>query len=341
LEDHELSNFPSSRRTVAAASLVALMAGCSGNNIAPSSSLAGANDAIAGQSKSPSQYRALANGQVRETGSPALSRGWMSPEAATDKNVIYWGNYDSSTINIYASKGVNGKLLGQITTGLSNPERLFVDKDGSVYATNIGNSTVTAYKAGATSPFLTISTGVNGPTGLTVDAAGTVYVANVDGNTITEYPKGKTSPSITIDASAEYLATDAKDNLYASEYPNVEEYAKGSTTGTSLGLTIGSPGALEVDRKGNLIVLDSSNDDADYFPAGKTSPSKQIPLGGFPFGFSLSKNEKTLYVSNSEGSQFEIQSLAYPNGKAPKVKLSPSSNGDWPIAISPDSVLGS
>jgi sugar lactone lactonase YvrE len=340
-----LSSFLSSRRVAAAALLTTvMMAGCSGNSVAPTSSVAGANDAIAGQSKSPSQYRALSNGQiVHGTVSPALSRGWMSPDAATNKNVIYWGNYDSSTINIYASKGVNGKLLGQITTGLSDPERLFVDKNGSVYASNIGNNTITAYKAGATSPFLTISTGVDAPTGLTVDAAGTVYVANVGSNTITEYPKGKTSPSVTVNLSGspEYLATDSKDNLYASVDVGVVKIKKGKTSGTDLNLSIGSAGALEVDSKGNLIVLDSSNDNADYFPAGKKSPSKQIPLGGFPFGFSLSKNEKTLYVSNSEGSQFEIQSLAYPNGKAPKVKLSPSSNGQWPIAISPDTVLGS
>lgn len=308
--------------------------------MAPSGSSAGAGNSVAGQSRSLSQYRALSNGQgVRLEASPALIRGWMSPEAKTDKNAIYWGNYDTSTITIYSAKGVNGKELGQISTGLNNPERLFVDKDGSVYATNIGNNTVTAYKAGATTPFLTISTGIDGPTGLTVDAAGTVYVANVDSDTITEYPKGKTSPSITIDAAAEYLATDANDNLYAAEYPSIEKYAKGSTSGTSLALALGSPGALEVDTNGTIIVLDESNNDLDYFPAGKTSPSKQIAVGGFPFGIALSKNNKQIYISNSEGSYFIVQTLSYPNGKAPKTKLS-TNVGGWPISVNPNNVLG-
>ena len=334
-----LSSFPSSRRSGAAAIVtIAMLAGCSGNSIAPTSSVPGAS--AGAQRSSRTQVRALSDGRgVRGNVSPATSHGWMSPEAKTDNNAVYWGNYDTNTITIYSAKGVNGKELGQITTGLNNPERLFVDKDGSIYATNIGNSTVTAYKAGATTPFLTLSNGVNGPTGLTVDAAGTVYVANVDGDTITEYPKGKTSPSITIDASAEYLATDAKDNLYAAEYPNVEEYAKGSTTGTSLGLSIGSPGALEVDSKGNLIVLDESTDDLDYFPAGKTSPSKEIAIGGFPFGIALSKNNKQIYISNLEGSNFLVQSLAYPNGKKPKSKLS-TNVGGWPISVNPNNVLG-
>jgi hypothetical protein len=329
-------NFPSPRRTAAAAFLtMTMMAGCSANSIAPTNAGSGAG-------VSPNQFRALANGQARITNaSPARSQGWMSPDAATAKNGIYWGSYDSSTITLYSSKGVNGKELGQITTGLSNPERLFVDAAESVYATNIGNNTVTAYKAGAKSPFLTISTGVNSPTGLTVDAAGTVYVANVGNNTITEYKKGKTSPSLTITTpgSAEYLATDSKDNLYASIGEAVEQYPKGSSTGTDLGLTIGSPGALEVDSKGNLIVLDNSNNDVDYFPAGKTQPSKQVPLGGFPFALSLSKNEKQLYVSNSEGSTFVIQSVAYPKGSSPKNKLT-TNGGEWPVAVSPDAVLG-
>ena len=336
-----MSIFPTSRRTAAGAFLIALaMAGCSGNSIAPTGSGAGAGNAVAGQSRSLSQYRALSNGRgVRLEASPAFIRGWMSPEAKTDKNLIYWGNYDTNTITIYSSKGVNGKELGQITTGLSNPERLFVDKTGSVYATNLGNNTVTAYKAGATTPFLTISTGIDGPTGLTVDAAGTVYVANVDSDTITEYPKGKTSPSITIDAAAEYLATDSDDNLYAAQYPSIVKYAKGSTSGTSLSLSLGSPGALEVDTKGTIIVLDESNNDLDYFPAGKTSPSKQIAVGGLPFGIALSKNNKQIYISNLVGSNFLVQTVAYPNGKAPKTKLS-TNVGGWPISVNPNNVLG-
>jgi hypothetical protein len=301
-----------------------------------SSSGAGADVA-----RTPNQVRAISNGQgVRSNVKPATSHGWMLPEAKTDKNVFFWGDYDSSTITLYDNKGTNGKEIGQITTGLSNPERLFVDKDGSVYASNIGNNTITAYKAGATTPFLTISNGINGPTGITVDAAGTVYVANVDGDTITEYPKGKTSPKITISASAEYLATDSKDNLYAAEFPSVEVYKKGSMTGTALNLTIGSPGALEVAKDGTVIIIDGSTNNLDYFPAGKTSPSASIALGGFPFGIALNKANSQVYISNLDSSDFEIQSVAYPKGKTPKIKFENSSTGGWPLSVSPNNVLG-
>ena len=131
-----------------------------------------------------------------------------------------------------------------------------------------------AYPTGAVGNV--VSNGVNEPTGLTVDGAGTVYCANVGNSTVTEYPKGQTTPSVTLSVFGEYLATDAQDNLYVSNGSEVIEFAKGSTSGKNLNLVIGSPEAIEVDQSGNLIVLDWNNDDIDIFPAGQTSPSKQI-----------------------------------------------------------------
>jgi len=271
----------------------------------------------------------------------ARSRGWFSPDAKKRKNLIYWGDYDTNTITVYSAKGENGKEKGTITTGLSNPERLFVDAKGNVYATNIGNSTITAYKPGATSPFLTISDGVDRPTGLTVDAAGTVYCANVGDGTITVYKSGTTTPYLTISASGgpEYLATDKSDNLYAAVGTEVMEYPKGSSNGTDLGLDDSSPGALEVDKSGNIIVLDGQ-ETIDYFPAGKTEPSKQVSVSGYAYGLSLSKNEKELYVSVESGADFVIENVAYSNGSTLADKLTTDA-GDWPVAVSPDAALGS
>ena len=246
--------------------------------------------------------RRASEGLVRAPGHAANTRpGWISPEKRRHRKsaLIYWGSYFNSTIDIFSAKGTNPPMKGQITNGLSNPERLFVDKALSVYATNLGNDTITAYKRGATTPFLTISNGVSNPTGLTVDSAGTVYCANVGNDTVTVYPKGQTSPSLTISISGpEYLAIDGSDNLYVSTGLGVTEFAPGSTSGKALGLTIGSPGALEVDKAGNIIVIDSSANTIDVFPAGQTTPSKQIAVtAGSPFALSLNKAETAVYAS--------------------------------------------
>jgi hypothetical protein len=324
---------------LAAVSLLsALAAGCSASGTTPSSS---ANSIGAAQGRSLSETRALSNGQGGHAQAARSGVGWLSPDAKSKKNLIYWGNFYNNTITIYSAKGTNGKEEGTITTGLSEPERLFVDKSGDVYATNLGNNTITAYKPHQTSAFLTISNGVSNPTGITVDGAGTIYCGNFGNTTITVYPKGQTSPSETITppAAAEYLATDAQDNLYASTFNGVYKYGPGSTTGTNLGLSGADGGAIEVDRSGNIILLEAST--LDYFPAGQTTPSTQIYVAaGSPFALSLSKNEKQLYVSVDAGSQFLIQSIAYPNGSTLSNKLTTNA-GNWPVAASPDNALGS
>jgi hypothetical protein len=203
---------------MAIAILGSLAAGCSA---AGTSNGPAIGTAQPGAQRTLNDNRSLANG----FGSPSAAtgarpNGWVSPERKRrhKPTLFYWGNYDTNTITILSS---SGKQKGQITSGLYNPERLFVDKKGDVFATNIGyngssKNSITGYKPGQTTPFITITNGVNRPTGLTVDGAGTVYCANVGNNTITVYPKGQTSPSLTIPYFAEYLAPDAQDNLYAA-----------------------------------------------------------------------------------------------------------------------------
>jgi len=276
------------------------------------------------------------------------TRGWIEPDAKKSKNLIYWGNNLANVVAIF-SAGKHPKQKGQITDGISSPQRLFVDKSGNLYVTNNGYGyapygDITIYKPGVSSPKLTITNGVDNPTGLTVDAAGTVYCANVTfPASITEYAAGQSSPSLTIGLQynpAEYLAIDASDNLYASTLNGtVLEFAPGSTTGTNLNLQIGFAGALEVDRSGNVVVVDEDASTLDFFPAGQTTPSKTIHLyPDYPFALSLSKSQKKLYVTVSAGSQFTVQELSYPGGATLTTKIG-SDTGDWPIAVSPDAVL--
>jgi len=299
----------------------------------------------------PSAAASVRNRASRLTerrGASAQTRGWIAPEAKKSKKLIYWGNNLTNVVAIF-SAGNHPKQKGQISDGLSSPQRLFVDKSRNLYVTNNGYGyavygDITVYAPGSTSPKLTITDGVDNPTGLTVDAAGTVYCANVTfPATITEYPAGKTSPSLTIGLQynpAEYLAVDTSNNLYASTLNGtVLEFAPGSTSGTNLNLQIGYAGALEVDRSGNIVAVDEDASAIDFFPAGQTKPSKTISLNpDYPFALSLSKDEKNLYVTVSEGSRFSVQRLSYPGGTSLTTKIG-GDTGDWPIAASPDAVL--
>jgi hypothetical protein len=297
--------------------------------------------------------RQIADGLVKPPARAANTRpGWLSPDLRADKPpLIYWGDFFNNTIDVFSAEGVNPPLMGQITNGVSEPQRLFVDAKLDLYATNVGNNTITAYRHD-TKPFLTISNGVEGPTGLTVDAAGTVYAANTENETITEYPAGQTAPSLTITMppllTPEYLAVDRSGNLYVSvlggsTLSGVLEFSPGSTSGKNLGLVIGLAGALEVDRSGNIIIVDSASNQIDVFSPGQTTPSKQIAVtAGGPFALSLNGDETLLYatVETSSGG-FIVQDVDYPNGTAMENKITNvvTDGDEWPIAVSPDAVL--
>ncbi|MGA8534100.1 MAG: hypothetical protein WB615_08330, partial [Candidatus Tumulicola sp.] len=297
--------------------LGAVVAGCSTN-----SSVSPAGNAQLGPSPAANARRSLQLSQgFGEALTPRTRAStWMAPDLKGGALNIYWGDYYNNTITIYPRGAINPPEKGVITEGLSHPQRLFVDSVQTIYATNAGNNTITAYKRNATKPSLTIGTGVDNPTGLTVDAAGTVYCANTGGESVTVYPKGQTTPSLTIPiaGSPEYLAIDGSDNLYVSylggsKGTGVMEFAPGSTLGKDLGLDVSGSGPIAIDRSGNIILVDDYGLAIDIFPAGQTEPSKKIGVsGGEIFGLSLSEKEHKLFVSVESG-WFIVQQFDYPS----------------------------
>lgn len=131
--------------------------------------------------------------------------------------------------------------------------------------------------------------------------------------------------------------------LGGPQLSGVLEFPPGSTTGKDLGLVIGSADALEVDKTGNIIIIDFDSNQIDVFPPGQTTPSNQIPVtAGTPFALSLNGTETVLYatVETSSGG-FIVQDVAYPSGTTMENKITNfTTDGDeWPIAVSPDAVL--
>jgi hypothetical protein len=287
-------------------------------------------------------------------GPVALQHAPAAPGRAPAKikgGLIYSGDYYANTITIYPAKGTNPPPIGTITDGISSPERLFVDKKQNLYVSN--NTSVTAYNRGKTLPFLTITDGINRPTGIVAGSDGSIYVANAGTDSVSVYAAGQSSPSKTLamptNDDPQNLALDASNNLYvvylgySSPGTGIVEFPAGSTQSKDLGIAVGWPSAIEVDRKGNLIAL-MNGSSIEVFPPGKTQPSKEwaIPYGG-GFFLSLSQNEKKLYISSeADGSPltFIMLQLDYPNGKNLTNKIGNDlGQGAWSLSVSPDNVL--
>lgn len=274
-----------------------------------------------------------------------------APSASTSGNLIYSADYANSTIAIYPAKGVEPHPIGTITAGVSAPERLFVDKNQNLYVAN--NASVTVYAKGASQPSLTITKGLNRPTGIVTGSDGKVYVGNAGSNSVTVYAAGKTSPSKTIAMPAgdqpQNLALDASNHLYvmylASGSPGsgVVKFAAGSSKAKDLGIAVGWPSAIELDRNGNLIAV-VGGASIEVFPPGQTQPSHTWALPHSGSFLAFSQDEKKIYVSESLGwpsYRWIIQQLDYPNGTqfTNKILDGTFANNSWALAVSPDNVL--
>jgi SMP-30/Gluconolactonase/LRE-like region len=228
--------------------------------------------------------------------------------AAKHKATLFISDIDSDAIRLFPAKKKNPKQNGSITTGIDLPVNVAVDLHGMLYVANNGNSTVTEYSFGATSPSVTLSGGgLVYPNGIAVDNNGTVYVtsgATVGSCYVLVYPKGASTPSEQINGFdlPVGLAIDKSGNLYVGDALQdvVWEVPNGSTTPTKLTLNgLDDPVGLAIDPSNNLWVANNENSTVLGFHLGDSSAFATITSGlSGPYSIAFEKTG-TLFVGNS------------------------------------------
>jgi hypothetical protein len=115
---------------------------------------------------------------------------------------LYVANYYTSTISVFPpGKKSPGR---SISSGISYPNSLTVDKAGNLYVGNYGTpsgsltSSISVYSPGSSQPGRVLVNGVFGPFALAIDRSGKLYDANNGGDTVTVYAKGSSSPVETL-----------------------------------------------------------------------------------------------------------------------------------------------
>ncbi len=219
---------------------------------------------------------------------------------------VYVADDAKQDVDFYPQGVNNPKPCGKITTGISEPEGLYVDAKGKLYVANYGTSTVTEYAHGGKTPSLTINTAAPG-FDLFVGRDKTLYVAEATANAVAEYAQGATTPFLTlaINGGPHGVATDSHNNLYVSYLSNadgvshVEKFAPKASTGTDLGFTVSFSGEVKLDASDDVVIGDRNNNDIVYiYPPGQISPSRSIATpGGNPINFALDNTETLFYVS--------------------------------------------
>lgn len=244
----------------------------------------------------------------RQIESADARRGNGYLHRARRKATLFVSDIDADAIRLFPANKKNPKQNGSITTGISLPVNVAVDLHGMLYVANNGDSTVTEYPVGTTSPSVTLSGGqLIDPNGIAVDNKGTVYVtsgASAGSCYVLVYPKGASMPSEQINGFdlPVGLAIDKRGNLYVGDALQnaVWKVSKGSTTPTKLSLSgLDDPVGIAIDPSNNLWVANNQNNTALGFHLGDTSPFVTITSGlSGPYSIAFEKTG-TLFVGSS------------------------------------------
>jgi len=281
-----------------------LFAGCSGSNRAVQPPYV------------PSEPLAEGTPLPATVQAPALP-GWLAPETRSKSEpLLYVSVEETSQILIYPEADYNHSPIGMITSGVSDPWGLYVDKNGNLYVANQTN-TVTVYPAGSVNPSAVYSQDLCHPLFPMVDRQGDLFVANGRScgsgpATVVEYLPGSSTPYQVLQLPAtevDGMDFDAQDNLYVAYrvtanrgHGGIEKFAPGSTQGQILGMTVHKPQGLVVDAQGNILMVDTSKTTRDVvvYAPGARHPNVRVklPHGSIPNQIAITEKETKLFVSS-------------------------------------------
>lgn len=249
-----------------------------------------------------------------------LSHVASSPPAhypQSSQPLLYVGDYNQSTIDIFPLTGPNQEQIGTISNGVDNPWGLSIDANKSLYVA--GNGTVTVYPYGSTTPSMRYSL-PSATLYALADSAEHVFVSGWNqhhqGHVI-EFTAGsnRVISHVKLGSEADGMAEDGQGNLYVAYRGKVTgsiaKFGPGLTHKRHLGMRIDQPQGLLVDRAGNIIVVESAADRIDVFPPGATTPSVTVTVSGIGnlAELAMQNTEKALWVSSERG---YVYSMPYP-----------------------------
>jgi hypothetical protein len=221
--------------------------------------------------------------------------------------------------------------VGKLTDGMDLPDGSWFDLKHNFYVANVDAQDVTEYAPGSRRPACTYS-GANDPTNVKTDSLYNVYVNDwnvghsgaIDvyqqcRNTMTKrYTFGSSAPSDeAFDATGDMFVM----YLVSGSGPGaLEEFPSGSMTPKPLGATVKFPGALLLDKHGNLIAADQGTAGSQTGAIDIIAPpyAKAKPLVSKlaqPVFLSLNRRETLLFADSFDFDNPTVWVFAYPSGK--------------------------
>lgn len=231
-------------------------------------------------------------------------------------------------------------LSSTITSGLDEPNGNYYDNQGNLYVANDAGNNVTEYSP-AGSLIFTYSAKQIDPVDVSTDKNRNVYVADFGdaaASVVLKYSQGSNllSAGCGTGLANEGVAVDKSGNVFVSgNNPSTGtgvllEYAGGLSgcASTTLGVTLGFAGGLQIDRHGNLLACDQDAG-VDIIPPPYTAIGSTISSSCFHHA--LNKRQNLIFIAQPAPTA-NVLVDEYPSGTA--VTTLGSANGlSNPVAV--------
>jgi DNA-binding beta-propeller fold protein YncE len=273
--------------------------------------------------------------------------GTASQASDAQSPLVYVSDVTSSVVDIF---DVHGRKVGEITTGLSAPVGLFVDKKHRLWVANGGANNVLVFPRGAKAPTLTLTQRRDyQPNDVAMCPDGTVVVANsFNAGGIAVYPPGHAMPARYLQAELsgaggdEYFVTcDASGNVFANGFIGLSPVA--ATTGWLGGrqsgyvfLSYNYTGGIKATPSGTLLTngyVNSKDVVVEITEAGALTGS--LTYTSPDLWADIAINRSASVVFGADPSTHEGRSLGFPNGRTGNVYASSNLVAPEGIAFDP------
>jgi DNA-binding beta-propeller fold protein YncE len=317
---------------LSAVAAVALLAGCSSSSSTlPSSS-------ISNQSHVRAQHaRALTGVAPQFLRSINFSRpvGHVNPNTPGPRDLAV-----SDFVGTVEILNRTYALERVVTDTTGCPDGDFYDQKGRLYDADYCAAAVTEYTANGTPIFTYTDASLANPVGVTTDAANNVYAVDFGGggaSVVVEFPQHNTTAvaSCATGLANEGVAVDTNGAVFVDgEDPNtglgvILEYPNGLAgcpTPTTLPVSTGFPGGMQIDKAHNLVLCDQSAG-IDIIPPPYTSISSTIVTGASD-NFHVALNRKNGKMFIADPGLADVLVLLYPSGTPFTVLGSANGLGD-------------
>lgn len=205
------------------------------------------------------------------------------------------------------------------------PDGDFFDVHGRLYDADYCAASVTEYTPNGTLKFTYTASGMSNPVGVTTDAASNVYAVDFGGgnpSVVVEFPQGNTTPlaSCSTGLANEGVAVGSNGAVFVDgENPNTGlgvllEYQHGLAgcpTPTTLGVSTGFPGGMQIDDAQNLLLCDQAAG-IDVIPPPYNSISQTIPGGLDNFHVAINRKNGKIFIADPSAADVLVD--LYPSG---------------------------